>query len=198
MFAVIGCDNRDDSKRYYGVATYYDRETDSIEGLFINVPELGLMIIPDMSVSATLSNEHISDYTIVAGDLVELIFHDASDVMIYESYPAGFVNNPDSMYVKVQGIDLSKTCTDSYNLEFPMSNLSTTNQSVLDNIEVNAEFTIVKQEIIDQHPTLQHLSQTVVYEFDGQTIGIIVQNDVIDEVLEGLFFGDISLENIGF
>jgi hypothetical protein len=98
----------------------------------------------------------------------------------------------------VQGIGLSKTFTDSYNLEFPMSNLSTTNQSVLDNIEVNAEFTIVKQEIIDKHPTLHPLSQTVLYEFDGQTIGIIVQSDVIDEVLEGLFFGDISLENKGF
>jgi len=197
MFAVIGCSDRNDSIRFYGVATYYDGETDSIEGLYINVPELGLMIIPDMSASAMLSNEHISDYTIVAGDLVEIIFKDASDVGIYESYPAGFVINPDFMNVMVQGITLSKTCTDSYNLAFPISNLRTTNQTVLDNIEVNAEFTIAKQEIIDKHPTIQFLSQTVVYEFDGQTIGIIVQSDVIDEVLGGLFYGDISLENEG-
>lgn len=198
IFAVIGCSDRFDSIRYYGVATYYDGESDSLEGLYINIPELGLMIIPDMSVSAMLSNEHISDYTIVAGDLVEFIFKDASNVGVYESYPAGFVINPDFINVYKQDITLSKTCTDSYKLAFPISNLSKTNQAVLDKLEVNAEFAIVKQEIIDKHPTLQPLSQTVVYEFDGQTIGIIVQSDVIDEVLEGLFYGDISLENEGF
>lgn len=195
---VLGsCVDRENNLEYYGVATYYDGEDGEILGMFVNIPSLGLMMIPKIeNTFSYIDNVHTDDYEIQDGDLMRIYFKDVLNVGILESYPGQFDKDPYSISVQKQNISMEDTCLDSYYVSFPIEYLDDQLLYRMDELSVNVELRILIQYIVDKQPTMNHFADTVIYELTDESIGIIVQSDAIATFLEGMYWGELTFEII--
>ncbi|MBN2877964.1 MAG: hypothetical protein JXL85_09985 [Bacilli bacterium] len=194
---LVSCVDRENNIEYFGVATYYDGEDGNPLGLFVNIPSVGLMMIPVIdNTFSYIDNTHTDNYEIQNGDLMRIYFKDVTDVGILESYPGRFDKDPYSISIQRQNISMESTCLDSYYISFPIEYLGYLVQYGIDDLSVNVELTILIQYIVDKQPVMDHFTDTVIYELNEETIGIIVQSDAIDTFLEGMYWGELTFEII--
>lgn len=87
---------------YYGVATFSKEHN----GLFVNIPSVGLCEIPTAKkISSELDGE--SRDSVKAGDLIRINFGDIKDVAIMECYPARFAKEAEEITVYANNIELA-------------------------------------------------------------------------------------------
>ncbi len=99
---------------YYGVVGYAEMEGESLP-VVVSVPGLGDMMIPESGEFVPYEGEEAEEP--VPGDLIRLTFS-AEELMIGETYPSVFIQEPDRIEILGHGFALRHTETDLYQLTF--------------------------------------------------------------------------------
>ncbi len=100
---------------YYGVVGYAEMEGESLP-VVVSVPGLGDMTIPESGEFVPYEGEGAEEP--VPGDLIRLTFS-TEEILILETYPSAFSEQPDRIEVLGHGFALRHTETALYQLTFP-------------------------------------------------------------------------------